>query len=336
VRWDSFDIGANAVVRFEQPSTTSTILNRIEGGLLAGQTTIDGRLLSNGQLYLLNPNGIVFGKTAQVDVGSMVASSLSIDEERFKNGLLSPSRNPDLLQNLFADPASALRPGDVVVEGSREGGVLQQAALTAQKNGFLLLAAPTVRNDGVLRAPDGQVVLAGGTRVYLSAPTDASMRGLRVEIGDQELQTLAEAAQQTAASATNGPLGTIAVGRGNVTLAGMLVNQSGAISANTSLTQMDRCGCEHARRPSQGMWIRILPAPLATLCWGGVVRFVSRRRSTIRRARQKRLRSIHPASKFPPPRSKSRSAHKFWPLAGTSTFSLARTWAKPQTQPPRV
>lgn len=237
VRWDSFDIGANAVVRFQQPSATSTILNRIEGGLLAGQTTIDGRLSSNGQLYLLNPNGIVFGKTAQVDVGSMVASSLSIDEERFKNGLLSPSRNPDLLQNLFTDPASALRPGDVVVEGSREGGVLQQAALTAQKNGFLLLAAPTVRNDGVLRAPDGQVVLAGGTRVYLSAPTDASMRGLRVEIGDQELQTLAEAAQQTAASATNGPLGTIAVGRGNVTLAGMLVNQSGAISANTSLTQ---------------------------------------------------------------------------------------------------
>ena len=207
VRWDSFDIGTNAVVRFEQPSATSTILNRIEGGLLAGQTTIDGRLSSNGQLYLLNPNGIVFGKTAQVDVGSLVASSLSIDEERFKNGLLSPSRNPDLLQNLFTDPDRALRPGDVLVEGSREGGVLQQAALTAQKNGFLLLAAPTVRNDGVLRAPDGQVVLAGGTRVYLSAPTDASMRGLRVEIGDQELKTLADAAQSNAGRGSLGDVG---------------------------------------------------------------------------------------------------------------------------------
>jgi len=232
INWSSFDIGAAAKLQIIQPSNTSTLLNRIEGGLLGhGRTTIDGSLTSNGQIYLINPSGIVFGSTARVDVGSLIASSLAIDDSRYLSGLLSPGIAP----NLALDPANRLRAGDIVVEGSRTGGVLQQAALSAAKNGFILLAAPSVINDGKLNAPDGQVVLAAGTRVYLAAPENTAMRGLRVEVGDDELKTLA--AGQAPVTTTNGALGDIRVDRGNVTMAGLLVNQLGKVSATTSVNQ---------------------------------------------------------------------------------------------------
>jgi filamentous hemagglutinin family protein len=234
--WSSFDIGSAAKLQIIQPSSTSTLLNRIEGGLLGnGRTTIDGSLTSNGQLYMINPNGIVFGHTSRVDVGSLIASSLAMDENRYKAGLLIPNLNPILGGQLIA----GVRPGDVVVEGSMVGGVLQQAALTASKNGYLLLAAPNVTNNGKLSAPDGQVALAAGSRVYLAAPLDASMRGLRVEVGDEELRKLAEMkpAEFVKPTATNGVLGDIQVDRGNVTMAGLMVNQLGKVSATTSVNQ---------------------------------------------------------------------------------------------------
>jgi filamentous hemagglutinin family protein len=234
--WSSFDIGSAAKLQIIQPSSTSTLLNRIEGGLLGnGRTTIDGSLTSNGQLYLINPNGIIFGHTSRVDVGSLIASSLAMDETRYKAGLLLPNLNPILGGQLIA----GARPGDVVVEGSMVGGVLQQAALTASKNGYLLLAAPNVTNNGKLSAPDGQVALAAGSRVYLAAPLDASMRGLRVEVGDEELMKLAEMkpAEFVKPTATNGVLGDIQVDRGNVTMAGLMVNQLGKVSATTSVNQ---------------------------------------------------------------------------------------------------
>ena len=232
VNWSSFDIGSAAKLQIVQPSSTATLLNKIEGGLLGnGRTTIDGNLTSNGQLYLINPQGVVFGYTARVDVGSLIASSLAMDENRYKAGLLIPSLDPILGGTSLNN---SLRQGDVLVEASSVGGALQQAALTASRNGYLLLAAPTVTNNGKLSAPDGQVVLAAGSRVYLAAPQDASMRGLRVEVGDQELKMLADNASATA---TNGPLGDIRVDRGNVTMAGLMVNQLGKVSATTSVNQ---------------------------------------------------------------------------------------------------
>jgi len=109
----------------------------VSGGAINNRTTIDGMLTSNGQVYIYNPNGIVFGKTATVDVGALVATSLKIDDQRFMNGLLSPSAAP----NFAADPAlgPAFVPGAVEVEGGQVDGVLKQAAIRAQKNGFILL-----------------------------------------------------------------------------------------------------------------------------------------------------------------------------------------------------
>jgi filamentous hemagglutinin family protein len=80
--WDSFDIGSNSKVIFNQPDTASIALNRISGNA----TEIFGQLSSNGQLLLVNPAGITFGAGSQVNVGSLVASTLGISDSDFNGG----------------------------------------------------------------------------------------------------------------------------------------------------------------------------------------------------------------------------------------------------------
>lgn len=227
LNWNSFDIGRDARLHFNLPSGTARVLNKVQSGANLGLSTIEGSLSSNGQVYIYNPNGVVFGTSARVNVGSLVASTLKLDDQRFLDGLLSPSFNP----TFAVDPALGRTPGKVVVEGERLAGVLQQASIQASRNGLVMMVAPQVLNQGALSAPDGQVVLAAGTKVYLAAPASADMRGLRVEVSSEGLENTA-----TRALAANQALGRIDVQRGNATLAGMSVNQSGLISASTSVS----------------------------------------------------------------------------------------------------
>ena len=231
LNWNSLDVGKDASLQFNMVNNTDRVLNNVSGGAINNRTTIDGLLQSNGQVYIYNPNGIVFSKMATVDVNALVASSLKIDDQRFMDGLLSPS----VQAQMQADATLGRLPGAVVVQGDAAGGVLQQAAITAAKNGFILLAAPTVNNAGKLTAPDGQVALAAGTRVFLAAPSSAAMRGLLVEVGSQDLATLA-GQQDFKPTASNEALGRVDVQHGNATMVGRMVNQLGLVSANTSVS----------------------------------------------------------------------------------------------------
>lgn len=231
LNWNSLDVGKDARLTFNMVNNTDRVLNQVTGGAINNRTTIDGMLKSNGQVYIYNPNGIVFSKTATVDVNALVASSLKIDDQRFMDGLLSPS----VQAQMQADSTLGRLPGAVVVQGDKEGDVLQQAAITAAKNGFILLAAPTVSNAGKLSAPDGQVALAAGTRVFLAAPSSAAMRGLLVEVGSQDLAALA-GQQDFKPTASNDALGSVDVKHGNATMVGRMVNQLGLVSANTSVS----------------------------------------------------------------------------------------------------
>ncbi|MET3106019.1 filamentous hemagglutinin [Oxalobacteraceae bacterium GrIS 1.18] len=221
--WSSFDLGANATVKINQPAATSILLNRITGSI--GQTLIDGTLNANGNVYFYNPNGFIFGKTASVNVNTLLATSLNLDDKLLIRGILAPSLNAPFV----ADPTLTSAPGDILVDGVSGGA---QAKLTAANGGKVMLFAPNVTNNGVVTAPDGQVILAGGGKVYLSSPTDATMRGLYVEVDSTSLPN------NTATSVTNTSVtnnGTIAVGRGNATLVGMVVNQNNTITAQTSV-----------------------------------------------------------------------------------------------------
>ncbi len=224
LKWNSFDVGRSATLNFKLDTSTARVLNKVEGGSLT-RSVIDGALNSNGQVYIYNPNGVMFGKDSKVNVNSLVVSTLKIDDDRFMNGLLKPSIDP----TFAADGLIRIEPGAITVESGLDDatGELKQAVISAEKNGLIMLMAPQVNNDGVLSAQDGQVIMAAGSKVYLAAPANSAMRGLRVEVSGSGLQSLA--------SATNSTNGVVSVERGNATMAGMLVNQNGVVSATTSV-----------------------------------------------------------------------------------------------------
>lgn len=238
LQWNSFDIGANARVNIVQPSSTAVLLNKVSGGAFNNQTLIEGILNGNGQVYIYNPNGIVFGKTSQVNVNTLVATTLKIDDNRFLAGLLAPNISPVFI----ADPDAKLpdgvtlvgTPGAVTVEGDS----LNQARLAAANGGKILLIAPSIINNGQLSALDGQVVLAAGHSIYLASPSDIRMRGLVVEVNNGAITSShgSPAIQAGGSTATNDVLGKINVGTGNATMVGLAVNQMGVVSATTSVS----------------------------------------------------------------------------------------------------
>ena len=90
INWKSFSINSGELTQFLQQNSSSSVLNRITG---QNPTQIFGTLASNGKVYLINPNGILFGAGAQVNVGGLVASSLDITDGDFLAGKLKFSGN---------------------------------------------------------------------------------------------------------------------------------------------------------------------------------------------------------------------------------------------------
>lgn len=223
LRWGKFDIGAGATVVINQPDSSAVLLNKVDGGDYLNKTVIEGILTGNkggGQVYIYNPNGIIFGKNSTVDLNTLVATTLKIDESRFLAGVMAPNTAP-----IFSvDPTTGAATSSIMVEGAVDG----QARITAGTGGKIILVAPTVTNNGVLSAVDGQVILAAGGSVYLARPSDVSMRGLVVEVSNANIAG--------GSTATNDTLGKIPVGRGNASLVGLAVNQMGTVSATTSVS----------------------------------------------------------------------------------------------------
>ena len=234
LNWSSFNIGPGASVTFQQPASSSIALNKI---YQESPSQILGQLNANGQVYLLNSNGFLFGSTATVNVGSLLVSSLplNLSDANFGKGILSPLQTDG--SPVFDATKDPLVPGGrkfvVDAQGSpvldSQGRqipvqiVVQPGAqIAAATQGRVLLAGQDVTNGGSLSAPDGQVILAAGAKVYLQADADPSLRGLVVEV-DQ------------GGTAWNQLGGALSAPRGNITMVGLAVNQDGRISATTSV-----------------------------------------------------------------------------------------------------
>jgi filamentous hemagglutinin family protein len=140
INWQGFSINANEVTKFAQQSATSTILNRVTS---ANPSSILGSLQSNGRVFLVNPNGIVFGAGSTVNVAGLVATTLKLSDADFLAG------NHHYAANTGAQNIS------------------NAGSLTALDGGQIYLIAPNVDNSGVITAPNGEILLAAGSSVDL-------------------------------------------------------------------------------------------------------------------------------------------------------------------------
>ncbi len=227
--WASFNIGSGNTVTFQQPSVSSVALNRIYD---PNVSTISGNLKANGQVYLVNPNGILFGSGANVNVGGLIASTLDISDQRITGGLLNSisAGNPafsnnatltgsTLIASANANPAITVQTGATLYAAGRD----QSGSIVSA--GRVFLFAPTVENAGSITVEGGgQVILAAGTSVYLGSSGDPSLRGLLVEVSGGPSGKMP--------SVTIDPTGSITVARGNITLMGLAVS----VGSDASLT----------------------------------------------------------------------------------------------------
>lgn len=198
--WQNFDIGSAAKVEFVQPSAASIALNRVTGSDAASQ--IFGVLNANGRVFLVNPNGILFGSTARIDAGSMVASTLNIRDQDFLAGQYQFDLNNPV------------------------GQVKNFGELVAKQGGFVALMGAQVDNAGRVVATGGQAALAAGQSV-------------RMQIGETGLLGMNVVAGQTNTQVSNS--GAVIAHGGNVLMsaqsaAGLM---SGAVNL-TGLVQASR------------------------------------------------------------------------------------------------
>ena len=161
LNWQSFNIGSGQTVDFVQPGASAIAVNRILGST---PSQIFGRLNANGQVWLINPNGVLFGPTAQVNVGGLVASTLDVDA----NSLNSSSRS---------------------FSGQGKGSIVNQGTIKATDGGYIALVGNQVSNQGTISARLGTVALAGGSAVTL---TFDGSRLVHIQVDQSTLNNLAD------------------------------------------------------------------------------------------------------------------------------------------------
>ncbi|WP_022970696.1 filamentous hemagglutinin N-terminal domain-containing protein, partial [Xanthomonas maliensis] len=231
--WSGFDIGSAATMIFNQPSTNAVVLNLVQGG---NPTQIYGNLNANGQVFLLNSNGVLFGSTANINVGGLVVSTLGTTVSKFMSGDYS------------------LDAGGTTVALVSNSGTINAAA------GSAVLIGGRASNSGTITANAGNITLAGadaatlsfesgGFAVVIDKPLQLALASEAVDNSGTlsapggTIQLQARAAQGVfdrlinnsgtirASSLTNGPDGSVsltAFGAGSVDIAG-----SGSIDAGT-------------------------------------------------------------------------------------------------------
>ena len=139
--WSSFNIGKDATVTFNQPSSLSSALNRVNS---SDPSYIFGKLNANGQVILLNQSGVIFGNGAKFDAGSFIASTLNIKDTDFLNGRM------------------------VFEKDGVAGSITNEGFLNAFQGGAVALIAPQIINNGTITAEQGTAALLSGNKVTLS------------------------------------------------------------------------------------------------------------------------------------------------------------------------
>lgn len=216
--WETFNVGRKTDLYFDQTAggknaASWVVLNRVEDPS-ASPSRILGSIKADGRVCVVNRNGIIFEGSSQVNASAFLGSTLDFagesaadrNSEFKKSGMAGSFR-------LAMPPPGAAAPEVEVEAGARIG---------VNSYGQVVLLGGSVRNAGTLEAPDGQVFLAAGTGVDLGAADDNRSFSPKVLLlGDPEYRAVNETG------------GLISVPRGNITMVGRNVEQSGLLTATT-------------------------------------------------------------------------------------------------------
>lgn len=145
INWQGFSVAPTETVNFNQPSASAATLNRVIGN---EASVIQGALNANGQVFIVNSAGVLFGKNAQVNVGGLVASTLDISNENFLAG-------------------------NYTFSGSSSASVVNQGRIRTSLGGYVALLGKTVSNEGVISARLGTVAMSSGEKITLNFEGDS-------------------------------------------------------------------------------------------------------------------------------------------------------------------
>lgn len=141
INWQNFSIGQNELTQFIQQNGQSAVLNHIIG---QNPSEILGQLASNGKVFLINPNGIVFGAGSVIDTQGLIASSLNLSDQDFLNGNYH------------------------FMAGSGAGNIRNEGIIRAGKDGNIILIAPQIENNGIIKSDGGSITLAAGQELTIT------------------------------------------------------------------------------------------------------------------------------------------------------------------------
>ena len=218
LNWDTFNVGRNTTVQFQQQSTDA-VLNRVVGAQ-ARPSQIQGAIKADGTVMVVNQNGVVFGAGSQVDTRNLVAAAAAITDEQFRTGGLYRDGGPT-----FTDALGAIR----VARGAQITTATPSSA--TQGGGYVLLLGSEVANAGAIATPKGQAVLAAGDSFTLRRGQSTDGNAASTTRGSEVqphflVDSVAGAVENS---------GLVTASTGDITLAGRTVTQRGALLSSTSV-----------------------------------------------------------------------------------------------------
>ncbi len=228
--WNTFNVSRNTTVDFNQQGNTNWVaLNEIAASGVPSQ--ILGSIKASGQVYLINPNGIIFGGASQINAGSLIASSGNINTSQFlANGIYSTEAGSTYAPSFTnAGGAIIVQPGALIATSA-------PAAVT-DGGGFVMLLGSQVQNSGTISTPDGQAVLAAGDNFLVRPGYGTSSNPTSTTKGNEvavQLNTLGSSLTPGGSGLVENT-GIITASTGDITLAGETVNQNGLLLSTTSV-----------------------------------------------------------------------------------------------------
>ena len=140
INWQKFNISVDETVNFNQPNVNSITLNRIVGN---ERSVINGALNANGQVWILNSNGVLFGKNASINTAGLLATTKELSDIDFQAGNYN-------------------------FKGSSTASVINLGEIDISNSGYAALLANTVSNEGTIKAVKGKVHLVGANEVTIN------------------------------------------------------------------------------------------------------------------------------------------------------------------------